>query len=99
MTSKCNLKCKYCYIEKNQNFLNAIDTPIAENLLSYWSQALEFDKDIKYTLQSLTFWGGEPFLYFDRIYSIVPPFLNECKYLNTFNFSTNFTLESEVYRL
>lgn len=99
MTSKCNLKCKYCYIEKNQNFLNAIDTPIAENLLSYWSQALEFDKDIKYTLQSLTFCGGEPFLYFDRIYSIVPPFLKECKYLNTFNFSTNFTLESEVYRL
>lgn len=99
LTSKCNLQCKYCYIEKNQNFLNEMDIPIAENQLSYWKQVLAFNKDIKYTLRSLTFWGGEPLLSFDRLYTILPPFLKECKFLNTFNFSTNFTLDQGAYRI
>lgn len=99
LTSKCNLQCQYCYIKKYQDFLNETDISIAENLLSYWDQVLNFNENIKYTLQSLTFWGGEPFLEFDRIYSVVPFFLKECKFLNTFYFSTNFTLENEVNKL
>lgn len=99
LTSKCNLQCKYCYIEKHQDFLNKTDISIAGNLLSYWNQVLNFNENIKYTLQSLTFWGGEPFLEFDRIYSVVPFFLKECKFLNTFYFFTNFTIKNEVNKL
>ena len=98
VTSKCNLSCKYCYIQKNQDFLNEIDKSIVENQSQLLTEVLNLDKDAKYTVQSITFWGGEPFLYYSRLFSILHKnhLIERFPYLKEFIFSTNFTLDYEI---
>lgn len=87
-TLNCNFKCWYCYethISKssiNNKTLNAIKKLIT-NIIT---------KQIQLTNLSLNFFGGEPFLCFDRIKEIILFTKNICKSYSKdllINFTTN----------
>lgn len=88
----CNLKCSYCYIDKNP-VLGKIDKKLEEsfNDPDYY---FDFAKEIiaKENLTEIQFWGGEPTLGLLRILPTLEKIINYYPKLNSFMFSTNFTI-------
>lgn len=97
LTSQCNLQCKYCYIDKNQYFLNKVDQQILKiNSNIYFDQIINYESNIKNTVQSVTLWGGEPFLCMSRAYVVLQKYLDYFPNLHRFFISTNFSLNHEI---
>ena len=64
-TATCNLKCKYCYIDKSP-ILQSIDQRLKQSFEGdyYFNFMKEmFDKN---SLQRIEIWGGEPSYGLDR---------------------------------
>lgn len=59
MTTTCNFRCKYCFIEDDQRHLKPyfMDTDIAEKALTVWAKLSK-----KSNQATITFYGGEPLL-------------------------------------
>lgn len=57
---KCNLDCKYCFVNKNEN-----------NKFTRFNDLYDLIKRLEYKNLILTFSGGEPLLYVDEIIKIV----------------------------
>lgn len=95
VTATCNLKCKYCYIDKSPVLIK-IDK-ILEN--SYKDNYyFDFMKDCfdQGSLTSMEFWGGEPTY---GLYRAIPTIKQAISYfpnLRNFTFSTNLTTNTCV---
>jgi uncharacterized protein len=85
ITSECNLRCVYCYEKHGSK--NVISMEIAkENITKVLLD------DEKYEHINISLFGGEPFLYFERIKEICEwTWTNEWKVPYRFNFITNGT--------
>ena len=93
LTATCNLKCKYCYIDKSPCLVE-IDELLKNSYNSdyYFNFAKELvDKN---TLKKIEFWGGEPSYGLPRFYSLLSKFIDYYPNLEEFVMSTNLTTET-----
>lgn len=91
VTATCNLKCKYCYIDKSP-ILVEIDKILEDSYKDdyYYNFMTEmFDKQ---TLQKIEFWGGEPTYGLVRARPTIDKALQYFSNLHEFFLSTNLTL-------
>lgn len=75
-TQDCNLKCWYCYEGHVKNSI--ISDEVIENILKF------IENKTNSTLNSLlvTFFGGEPLLYFDKVYILLKGIAKICNRKN-----------------
>lgn len=95
VTATCNLKCKYCYIDKSP-ILVSIDEILEKSYEgNYYFDFIKkmFCKD---SLQRIEFWGGEPTYGLCRAQPTVEKAIEYFPKLNEFFFSTNLTTEKCV---
>lgn len=87
----CNLKCRYCNIDKNP-VLAKIDEKLAESFEGdyYFNQMKEWFPNID-QLRKIETWGGEPFLHMERIYNLITQVIEYYPYFDQFFSSTNFS--------
>ena len=86
LTEACNLRCQYCYQEKRPKFMSAA---IATRAVDYILDHTGVNGDL-----TVTYFGGEPLLTFDRIRQIHGAILS-AKPSTTFTIVTNGTLFDE----
>lgn len=101
MTSKCNLRCDYCYISKNQALVE-YDTHVKECHTNhvYLDKIKELYKDREQELKALSLWGGEPTMGLQRFVDTLDDYLFAFKNLYSFSFSTNMTFGNKaIYNL
>lgn len=94
-TAVCNLKCSYCYIDKNPALIK-IDQLLDDSFKEkdyYFNFTKELFKDPN-QLVEVQFWGGEPTLRLDRAYDTVNSLIGYYPKLEKFMLSTNFTGEN-----
>mgnify|MGYP005758875587 CR=1 FL=1 len=91
VTNQCNLKCKYCYVEKDVKFMTLKIAEDAYNFVSnFIKKSIENNEKI-----NISFHGGEPLLNFEVIKYLVEKHKSE-KYNNiNFMMTTNGTLFSK----
>lgn len=90
-TATCNLKCVYCYIDKNPALVkidNALDESFKGDYYFDFARKMFPDQN---QLQCVEFWGGEPTLRLDRAYYTVEKLIGFYPSLDSFFMSTNFT--------
>ena len=90
-TAVCNLKCSYCYIDKNPA-LQKIDKILDDSFQGdyYFNFAKKMFSNSE-DLKEIGVWGGEPTLRLDRIYYTLEKLIPAYPNLKRINFSTNFT--------
>lgn len=90
----CNLSCKYCNIDKNPA-LYEIDKALEESFKGdyYFNKLLEYFPN-EYQLKKIETWGGEPFLFMERIYPLLIKIIEHYPYFNYMYSSTNFSFPS-----
>lgn len=90
-TAVCNLKCVYCYIDKNPA-LKKIDQILDKSFQGdyYFDFAKEIFPDPN-QLKCVEFWGGEPILRLDRSHYTIKKLIEYYPNLSDFFMSTNFT--------
>lgn len=92
----CNLKCTYCYIDKNPA-LKKIDDILDESFKG--SYYFDFTKQMfpdPYQLREIQTWGGEPFIGMHRAYGLIESLINYYPNFNSFFSSTNFTVPNWI---
>lgn len=90
-TAVCNLKCKYCYIDKNEA-LKRIDNMLDESFKGdYYISFLKEVFPHRAQLRKIETWGGEPFLRMDRIYHTLHEVIKYYTLFDTMHSSTNFS--------
>ena len=93
-TAVCNLKCRYCFIDKNPA-LKEIDDLLDESFKGdyYFNFAKECFPDPN-QLKIVQLWGGEPSLRYDRVFYTLKKLINYYPNLDTLMTSTNFVSET-----
>lgn len=87
----CNLKCRYCNIDKNP-VLAKIDEKLAESFEGdYYINQLKKWFPNRDQLRKIETWGGEPFLHMERIYNLINQVIEYYPYYDEFFSSTNFS--------
>ena len=86
----CNLKCRYCGIDKNP-ILGEIDKALEESFKGnyYFNRIRDYFE--KGQLVRIETWGGEPFLHMDRIYNLLDKLIQYYPYFSEMYSSTNFS--------
>lgn len=88
-TAVCNLKCVYCYIDKNPA-LKKIDDILDESFQGdYYFEFTKKMFPMRGQLRRIETWGGEPFLRMDRVYHTLHRLIGYYPYLETMHSSTN----------
>ena len=93
LTATCNLKCRYCYIDKS-DVLVKIDQILEESYKDNYY--FDFMKEIfpdPYQLKEIEFWGGEPTYGLHRVEHIIQDAIKYYPRLHSFMLSTNLTTE------
>lgn len=101
-TALCNLNCHYCYICKDvQGGLHNIDKDIEEDFKNkkYITQLLEYDENIKNSLESIVLWGGEPFLKIERFLDQIEDWFTTFPKVREISTSTNFVADNEIEKI
>ena len=90
-TATCNLKCRYCGIDKNP-ILQKIDDTIGESFEGdyYFNQFLKFFPE-PHQLRQVETWGGEPFIHMERIHPLLHRLIDHYPYFDKMYSSTNFS--------
>ena len=91
-TRQCNLRCKYCYEDFRNDYMT---DETYENILKYLETCLE---NKMYRSVTISLFGGEPFLQFDRVFSLLKKAKSVCERYDVpfiSNATTNFTLVSK----
>lgn len=90
-SATCNLRCRYCGIDKNP-ILNKIDETLAESFEGdyYFNQLLKYFPE-PYQLRKIETWGGEPFLHMERIHPLLHKVIEHYPYFTMMFSSTNFS--------
>ena len=88
----CNLKCKYCGIDKNKTLIE-IDKQLTESFKNtqYYMDRVKKYFPHKDSLQRVETWGGEPFLGMERFYPLMHILIQEYPFLTEFFSSSNFS--------
>lgn len=87
----CNLKCRYCNIDKNP-VLKQIDDKLAESFKGdYYFNRIKEYFPLPYQLKQVSTWGGEPFLHMERVYETIHKLINYYPYFSSMYSSTNFS--------
>ena len=96
--SICNLKCRYCYIDKNPALIK-IDNLLRESFKGDYY--FNFSKEIfkKEKLKEVQIWGGEPSFYLDRTFNTLKSMIKYYPNLNTIMFSSNLTTSCFIEQL
>ena len=91
----CNLKCRYCGIDKNP-ILGEIDKTLEESFKGdyYFNRIKQYFE--KGQLVRIETWGGEPFLHMDRIYDLLDKLIQYYPYFSEMYSSTNFSYSTWV---
>lgn len=88
VSGTCNLNCKYCYLPKNPEIMNALNNDVIN-----WIKSGEMEDDIIYiagdNLENLGLWGGETTINFPEITARLPFLYKKFPKLKEINFSTN----------
>lgn len=92
--SKCNLNCSYCFLHKNQSYINE-DEKILEAIknntfLANVMKTLQELNINKHEFLSCEFWGGEPSLHFCEMENMFKDIFYYFPNIKFFTFSTNF---------
>lgn len=90
----CNLKCTYCYIDKNP-VLMEIDKIMDESYKGNYY--LEFAKEVfpdPQQVEEIQIWGGEPTLAFERIADTVVALIKHYTNVHKVMFSTNLAYDN-----
>lgn len=90
-TAVCNLKCSYCYIDKNPALI-AIDEMLDKSFQGDYY--INFAKEMfpnRNSLKRLEIWGGEPTLRLDRAFYTISQMFEVFPNFEEIMFSTNFT--------
>ena len=87
----CNLKCRYCGIDKNPILLK-IDKDLEESFNGdyYYNRVKEYFPKMD-QLRRIETWGGEPFLHMERIHYTLHKLIPEYPHLSEMFSSTNFS--------
>lgn len=87
----CNLKCRYCYIDKN-SALKDVDIILEESFKEkdYYFNFLKTVCPNPNQLTEIQMWGAEPFLHMDRIYPVLEQIINHYPNFKLIRTSTNF---------
>lgn len=90
-TATCNLRCRYCGIDKNP-ILQKIDDTIGESFEGdyYINQLKKFFPE-PYQLRKVETWGGEPFIHMERMHKLLHQIIEYYPYFNMMFSSTNFS--------
>jgi uncharacterized protein len=94
VTDACNLACRYCFVEQNPHYMTfEVAKDAADFLYNNLQKKIEMGVNKEDDKCSLTFFGGEPMLMYDKIIVPLVEYI-ENSYPNKFNFSmtTNGTL-------
>ena len=84
VTNACNLKCKYCFVHKEEPHFMSLETAI---------QAVEYgQKNKRKDSFFIVFFGGEPLLCYDTIIKPLVEYVKEKQYNVNFSITTNGTL-------
>ena len=87
----CNLKCKYCGIDKSP-ILKQIDEALEKSFQGdYYFERVKKYFPNQWQLKRIETWGGEPFMRMDRIYPLLHQLINYYPYLDSLFSSTNFS--------
>lgn len=94
-TATCNLKCRYCYIDKSEALIK-IDKMLEESFKGDYY--FNFMKDIFYKeeLTKIDFWGGEPSYGLVRAIPTIQKAIDYFPNLKEFFMSTNLTTPTVV---
>ena len=94
-TEACPLNCRYCYLQTDDVFGKAKNMTL-EDIIQMIENIKEKDSKDPEIISQLTFTGGEPFLYWDWIKTIMEKYGNDFRY--TFNTSGySFTEETLIF--
>ena len=98
----CNLNCRYCSIDKNPVLID-IDKSLAKSFEGdyYFEQIKKYFPN-RGQLKRLETWGGEPFLYMERVYPLLHNLINHYPYFEEMFSSTNFAFpgwDDKVFEL
>lgn len=95
-TAVCNLKCTYCFIDKNPALVK-IDNILHESFQGdyYFDFAKEVFPDPE-QLTEIQIWGGEPTLNFHRISEVMKKIINHYPNIHELMFSTNLAHDNAV---
>lgn len=95
-TGVCNLRCRYCGIDKNP-VLKEIDNALEESFKTdyYFEQIKKYFPN-RGQLKKIETWGGEPFLRMDRIHNLLRQIIEYYPYYTTFFSSTNFSYDTWI---
>lgn len=90
----CNLKCRYCNIDKNPA-LKQIDKELEESFKGdYYINQVKKYLPRKDMLRVVELWGGEPFLHMDRTHNLIRQLIDFYPYYNFTYSSTNFAFDT-----
>lgn len=91
-TALCNLNCSYCQIDKN-DFLKTIDKMLEDSFLdeNYYINRIKTYFPMSHQLTNLELWGGEPFLFVERVFPLLHKIIAEYPYFENIFSSTNFS--------
>lgn len=91
LTDDCNLKCRYCFVIQNPNYMSLQVAKDAVDLLIKYNKQLQYDNDVPPACIKL--FGGEPLLMWNQvIVPLVEYALVEKRYRVKFSITTNGTL-------
>lgn len=95
----CNLKCRYCFIDKNPALLQ-IDALLDESFKGDYY--FEFAKKVfpdPMQLHEIQIWGGEPTLEIERTFHTIRKLIEYYPRLDAFMMSTNATMDDWIDKL
>lgn len=94
-TATCNLKCKYCYIDKS-DALQKIDKELQKSFEGDYYFNFMKDSFQQNSLTDMEFWGGEPTYGFSRLYPTLKLAIPYFPHLANYMFSTNLTTSTVI---
>ena len=96
VTTKCNMRCKYCY-EANMNELDDMTREVAEEAITYIFREMQNNSDSELQVR---FHGGEPLLNTDIIRYLCESINKKFKGFDlTFSITTNGTVQTEEAKM
>jgi sulfatase maturation enzyme AslB (radical SAM superfamily) len=92
ISNECNKKCSYCFEKNNNSYNDIFDQwkPYIKNIC----EDIKNNKLPEYDKVILTFWGGEPFLRYDRMLDLIK-LTSEYDFVS-YHVYTNGTLKNEI---
>ena len=104
LNGSCNLRCKYCFINKENK---EVFTNITKELLdaidngTYRKRIMDMMPTIKEReiVEGIDFWGGEPTLHLNYAYKVIEQLIDILPNIRYLHFSSNFSLPDAAERV